>query len=311
MDTNPGWDLEGGWAYGSPTGGSGDPNGGYTGNSVIGYVINGDYPNNLPETHATTPSIDCSQSTQTTLRFRRWLGVESASYDHASIQVSGNGGSSWTQIWDHVGGSFEETSWSAHEFDISAIADGRTDVRIRFTMGTTDGSVTYCGWNLDDVEVIGVIPNEGIPGDLDGDGLVSGADMGILLSQWGPCAGCPADLNGDGVVNGADMGLLLVNWTGNEGREAFDGEHDSLVADRFDPREWDLRHRNDGLLVVTDGLFLAETGFVQTGNGVLALEIAGTDPIAGHDLVVVRGEATLDGVLDLAIADAQIGRAHV
>lgn len=305
MDTNPGWDLEGGWAYGSPTGGSGDPNGGHTGDSVIGYVINGDYPNNLPETHATTPSIDCSRSTETILRFHRWLGVESASYDHASIAVSGNGGSSWTQIWNHGGGSFEETSWSAHQFDISAIADGRSDVRIRFTMGTTDGSVTYCGWNLDDVEVIGVVPNEGIPGDLDGDGLVNGADMGLLLSEWGPCPGCPADLNGDGVVDGADMGLLLVNWTGNEGREAFDGEHDSLVSDRFDLREWDLRHRNDGLLVVTDGLFLAETGFVQTGNGVLALEIADVDPIAGHDLVVVRGEATLGGVLDLALADAR------
>ena len=56
---------------------------------------------------------------------------------------------------------------------------------------------------------------------------------------------------------------------------------------------------------MTDGLFLAETGFVQTGNGVLALEIAGTDPIADHDLVVIQGEATLDGVLDLAIADAR------
>lgn len=305
MNTNPGWTLEGDWAYGSPTGGSGDPNGGYTGSSVIGYAINGDYPNNLGETHATTPSIDCSLSSGTTLRFQRWLGVESATYDHAYVRVSNNGGASWTTIWSHTGGSFEETSWSNHELDLSAIADGQSDVRIRFTMGSTDGSVTYCGWNLDDVEVSGVVPNQGVPGDLNGDGVVNGADMGLLLAQWGRCSGCDADLNGDGIVNGADMGLLLANWGGAAGREGFDGDRDPADAGIIGVLAQDIRYRNDGLLVVSDGLFLAETGYVQTRNGVLALEIAGTAPISGHDLVVVEGEATLDGVLDLAIADAR------
>ena len=50
--------------------------------------------------------------------------------------------------------------------------------------------------------------------DFNGDGLVNGADVGLLLAAWGPCPGCPEDLNDDGVVNGADLGLLLVEWTG-------------------------------------------------------------------------------------------------
>jgi len=50
-------------------------------------------------------------------------------------------------------------------------------------------------------------------GDLNGDGAIDGADLGILLSQWGPCVGCLGDLNGDGVVDGADLGILLGNWT--------------------------------------------------------------------------------------------------
>ncbi|MFM1833486.1 MAG: hypothetical protein RLZZ461_1802, partial [Planctomycetota bacterium] len=29
---------------------------------------------------------------------------------------------------------------------------------------------------------------------------------------WGPCPGCDADLNGDGTVSGADVGLLLSVW---------------------------------------------------------------------------------------------------
>jgi len=52
----------------------------------------------------------------------------------------------------------------------------------------------------------------GVFGDLNGDGVVDGADLGVLLGSWGPCAGCPADLNGDGVVDGSDLGLLLSNW---------------------------------------------------------------------------------------------------
>jgi hypothetical protein len=49
-------------------------------------------------------------------------------------------------------------------------------------------------------------------GDLDGDGRVSGADLGILLAAWGATG--PGDLDGDGVVGGADLGVLLAHWTG-------------------------------------------------------------------------------------------------
>ena len=53
-----------------------------------------------------------------------------------------------------------------------------------------------------------------IPGssDLNGDGLVNGADLGLLLAAWGTCDGCPEDINGDGFVTGADLGLMLSDW---------------------------------------------------------------------------------------------------
>jgi hypothetical protein len=53
----------------------------------------------------------------------------------------------------------------------------------------------------------------GSPADLNSDGQVNGADLGLMLAAWGPCAGCDADLNGDGQVNGADLGLLLADWS--------------------------------------------------------------------------------------------------
>jgi hypothetical protein len=50
-------------------------------------------------------------------------------------------------------------------------------------------------------------------GDLNLDGLVNGADLGLMLSSWGPCGtNCPYDINADGQVNGADLGLVLSAW---------------------------------------------------------------------------------------------------
>lgn len=51
--------------------------------------------------------------------------------------------------------------------------------------------------------------------DLNQDGTVDGADLGLLLVAWGDCPPhCPADLNDDGRIDGADMGLLLSAWDG-------------------------------------------------------------------------------------------------
>ena len=61
-----------------------------------------------------------------------------------------------------------------------------------------------------------------IVGDLNGDGVVDGIDLGILLSNWSIPAGspgcssefpCPSDLNQDAHVDGLDLGMLLSNWS--------------------------------------------------------------------------------------------------
>ena len=301
MSADPEWSLDAGWGFGQPLGLGGDPSGGATGSNVIGYELGGQYGNSLPERHATSPSVDCSQSIGTTLRFQRWLGVESASYDHAYVRISVDGGSSWSTSWSHEGGSFTDSGWQAMEYDISAIADGQSDVRIRFTMGTTDGSVTYCGWNIDDVELVGVVPPSGLPGDLNDDGEVSGADLGLLFASWGPCAGCPADLNGDGVVNGADVGLLLLEW-GNSGfdREASpDRESDLVVESDLDVSESILV--NDRVLLVPDGLLVIDRDYVQDPNATLAVSLDGDEPVTDHDLVVIQGEALLGGRIEVTI----------
>ncbi|MDG1977347.1 MAG: hypothetical protein P8I44_02160 [Phycisphaerales bacterium] len=52
---------------------------------------------------------------------------------------------------------------------------------------------------------------DGIDADLNGDNAVNGADLGLLLANWGQPG--PGDLNGDDVVGGADLGLMLAAWS--------------------------------------------------------------------------------------------------
>jgi len=48
-----------------------------------------------------------------------------------------------------------------------------------------------------------------IPGDLDGNGVVNGSDLALVLAFWGTDEG---DITGDGTTDGADMSIVLANW---------------------------------------------------------------------------------------------------
>ncbi len=157
LDSNPGWSTQGDWEFGVPLGGGsscGDPTSGHTGTNVYGYNLSGDYTNSMPEYYLATTALDCSRHENVVLNFWRWLGVESASYDHATVEVS-NDGSIWSTVWDHASGSFCDGAWIECDYDISSVADGQGTVYIRWSMGPTDGSVTYPGWNIDDVSLLG------------------------------------------------------------------------------------------------------------------------------------------------------------
>lgn len=68
---------------------------------------------------------------------------------------------------------------------------------------------------------IGAFEFAGLPsfGDLNCDGSIDGADLAVLLGQWGPCDSCrepddcSADLDGNCQVDGADLAILLGNWS--------------------------------------------------------------------------------------------------
>jgi hypothetical protein len=189
LDKDPGWSTEGAWAFGQPTGGGshdGDPTSGYTGDNVYGYNLDGDYSDEMGSAeYLTSPAIDCTGLADVELRFRRWLGVEAASFDHADVQVS-NDGVVWTPAWEHIGGTISDSSWQLIELDISALADDQETLYVRWGMGGTDDMLTYPGWNIDDVE-IWAVDHWMRRGDYDADADVDRDDH----AWFGQCLGGP------------------------------------------------------------------------------------------------------------------------
>ena len=214
LDADPGWSIEGQWEFGQPTGGgthNGDPTAGYTGNNVYGYNLAGDYPNNMPLYCLTTTAINCRDIQAAEARFRRWLGVERNPYDNATVAVS-NDGSNWTTLWSNPDNTISDSSWTQIVLDISEVADQQQTVYLRWTMGTTDGNITYPGWNIDDVEIWGMFIPQCL-GDLDCDGDIDLSDLSQLLSNYGMSSGAnynDGDIDGDHDVDLSDLSALLA-----------------------------------------------------------------------------------------------------
>lgn len=217
LDGDPNWACEGQWAFGRPAGGGsfgGDPDGGHTGDYAYGYNLYGDYENDMSAAYLTSAVFDCTNQTVVELRFWRWLGVEAATFDSASIEVSAGG--SWVTAWSHTGESLSETEWSGQVIDISAIAEMQSAVSVRWAMGPTDQINVYPGWNIDDIEIWGVPI---VPGDVNCSGELGFDDVNpfvyIMLSlelyytHYPDCNHYFADVNLDGEVGFGDINSFI------------------------------------------------------------------------------------------------------
>jgi len=127
----------------------------------------------------TTLPMNCRGLSRVTLSFARWLGVEAAAYDGAAIEVSADG-ERWETVWRHSGTGIQQTSWRQLSYNIGAIADNQPYVQVRWVMGPTDGSNEYCGWNLDDIQILGIgTPETNQPPLAKSTSLETGRDMPV------------------------------------------------------------------------------------------------------------------------------------
>lgn len=97
------------------------------------------------------------------------------------------------------------------QFDLNALGwmTGKTEL---IHSGGCMNTRRIFQWGLGLSLLLGATQVEGdCPGDLDGDCVVDGADLGQFFLAWGTDSP-DADLDGDGIVDGADFGALLLSW---------------------------------------------------------------------------------------------------
>ena len=200
--------------------------------------------NAFDDTASTTPQVVQSNATNTasaTIQKSTWFKFTAGATGAYSISLCGSTGDTMLAIGTvcpSVGTTFQTL---AYNDDAPLCSSGGTQNLASFIDATNGGATgTFAGFPLTQdlvsgqtyyivagsfsatVNVTSTLRIDGPPqtgsclGDLNLDGVVTGADLGLMLGAWGACPGgtpgCLGDLNLDGVVNGADLGLLLGAW---------------------------------------------------------------------------------------------------
>ena len=135
-------------------------------------------------------------------------------FDVASLQTEAR----YSYTWRNDNSSF----WPGH-LDFTILTDAVLDIGNHFVVDTRTmsnqrlskhGLLANDSACSDHLAVICDIREPVVfAGDLNGDGVVNGADLGLLLASW-DTNNPTADLDDNGIVNGADLGLLLASWSG-------------------------------------------------------------------------------------------------
>jgi len=139
-----GWTEEGVWSIGEPTSG---PGGGFESPSAGATNLSGDYPNDS-DARLISPTIsfpEVSSTGEILLHFREWFEIESG-YDEGIVEISTDGGSTWTQLSSRSGSS----DWRDTQVDLTSYAGEEVRIAFRFN---SDFSITFPGWYVDDVQV--------------------------------------------------------------------------------------------------------------------------------------------------------------
>ena len=134
-----------------------------------------------------------------------WTASDDEALRSFTIQASYDAGRTWQIIADNLPAGATSFDWRV------PAGDGVVDARIRVIARDLRFQNSSAGTNRS----FSITPGGGgVPGDLNGDGHVDLADLGILLADFGcmPPGPCVGDVDGDGDTDLADLGILLANF---------------------------------------------------------------------------------------------------
>ncbi|MBI5863443.1 MAG: hypothetical protein HZB38_02805 [Planctomycetes bacterium] len=123
-----------------------------------------------------------------------------------TLSVAATGTGPLEYQWMHEGLCIEGATAPTYSFTAAAGAGGRFECTV----------TNACG-SVGSFPAVVTVEVSGPPGDIDGDGHVSIADLTLLLSSFGMCEGgagynAGADLDGDDCVGLTDLAILLANF---------------------------------------------------------------------------------------------------
>jgi len=161
LNSDPGWAREGQWQFGEPLGlggfwfGNPDPITAYSGENVFGVNLSGDYEVSVGGPYSLTAGpFDLERYADIILKFARWLNSDEPGYVSSKVEVYD--GVQWHIIWENSD-FIMDNDWQLIEYDISEFVDNRENVYVRWSYEIQNiRAWPLSGWNLDDVELLGV-----------------------------------------------------------------------------------------------------------------------------------------------------------
>ena len=211
----------------------------------------GDYPNNATTTMTLNSGLDLSESTTAALVFWHRYDTESG-YDFCLVEVSTNGGGSWTQVASYSGSL---GGWTEVTIDLDSYV-GTSDFKVRFILDS-DGWVQKDGWYVDDVHVFADQPT----------GVDNGASPLKLLVGNHPNPFNPTTSVGYAVPRTGSVALSIYDASGRLVRTLVDvPSHD---AGRHSV-SWDGRDEN-GMEVAAGVYFARLTVDSESATGKMVL----------------------------------------
>ncbi len=163
------------------------------GNDLTGLgFLAGDYEPNVAKyvNLAVTPSFDLFYYNNVKLNFLRWLNVENQ--DTASIELSLDNGSTWSEIWSNDNNLITDNQWTFFSLNIPE-AYRKSDVKMRINLGPTTLNNHFSGWNIENFSITGNYVEYDVgptlissPGN--GCGHTSAETVSIKIRNFGPGA---------------------------------------------------------------------------------------------------------------------------
>jgi hypothetical protein len=158
-----------------------------------------------------SPTFNCTGYSEVQVSYWRWYSNNTGSNPATNtfpIDVSADNGASWVNLETVSQVAGETAGWVQKSFKLNGLITPSAQVKFRFRANDATGAVVEAA--IDDFRLIGLTCPVVRVADLNGDGIVNGADLGSLLSGWGQPG--PTDLNGNGITEGADLGMMLADW---------------------------------------------------------------------------------------------------